>query len=60
MRPYFVSPSASAGVDVLLSDDVYAHPDKVVLTHSNGSYGITISEYVVMMILMLMRRQMNR
>ncbi|MBR3393919.1 MAG: D-2-hydroxyacid dehydrogenase [Firmicutes bacterium] len=51
--------AASAGVDVLLSDDVYAHPDKVVLTHSNGSYGITISEYMVMMILMLMRRQIE-
>lgn len=51
--------AASAGVDALLADEVYAHPENILLTHSNGSYGITISEYMVMMILMLMRRQME-
>ena len=51
--------AASAGVDTLLHDSVYAHPEQVILTHSNGSYGITISEYMVMMILMLMRRQIE-
>ena len=51
--------AASAGVDAYLNDNVYAHPESIILTHSNGSYGITISEYMVMMILMLMRRQME-
>ncbi|MBO6159360.1 MAG: D-2-hydroxyacid dehydrogenase, partial [Firmicutes bacterium] len=51
--------AASAGVDMFLDDELYAHPSEVVLTHSNGSYGITISEYMVMMMLMLMRRQME-
>ncbi len=51
--------AASAGVDAYLDDSVYAHPESIILTHSNGSYGITISEYMVMMILMLMRRQME-
>lgn len=51
--------TASAGVDTYLSDAVYAHPDQVTLTNSAGSYGITISEHMIMMILMLMRRQME-
>lgn len=48
--------TASAGVDTYLSDDVYAHPDLVQLTNSAGSYGTTISEHMLMVILMLMRR----
>ena len=51
--------AASAGVDMFLPEGIFAHPENVVLTHSNGSYGITISEHMVMMILMLMRRQME-
>lgn len=48
--------SASAGVNTYLDDSVYAHPDRIMLTNSNV-YGTTISEYMIMMTLMLMRRQ---
>lgn len=48
--------SASAGVNTYLDDSVYAHPGQVMLTNSNV-YGTTISEYMVMMTLMLMRRE---
>ena len=48
--------SASAGVDPFLKDEVWASPD-TILTNSAGSYGITISEHMLMAILMLMRRQ---
>lgn len=48
--------TASAGVDTYLSDDVYAHPERIQLTNSAGSYGTTISEHMLMVILMLMRR----
>ena len=46
--------TASAGVDAFLSEEVYPHPG-VYLTNSNGSYGITISEHIVMVLLMMMR-----
>lgn len=51
--------TASAGVDPFLDDAVWAHPKQTVLTNSAGSYGITISEHMLMVILMLMRRQME-
>ncbi len=47
--------TASAGVDPFLADDVYPHPG-VILTNSNGSYGTTISEHMIMVTLMMMRR----
>ena len=43
-----------AGVDNFLSDDIYPHPD-VMLTNSSGAYGITISEHIIMVTLMLLR-----
>lgn len=49
--------SASAGVDPFLKDEVWASPQTTILTNSAGSYGITISEHMLMAILMLMRRQ---
>lgn len=48
--------TASAGVDPFLEDAVYAHPDQVLLTNSAGSYGTTISEHMLMVMLMLLRR----
>lgn len=48
--------TASAGVDPFLSDDVYPH-ESVILTNSNGSYGTTISEHMIMVLLMMMRKQ---
>lgn len=51
--------AASAGVDALLSDDLYAHPESLILTNSNGAYGITISEHMIMVSLMLLRRQLE-
>lgn len=48
--------TAAAGVDPLLPDEVYPH-EGVILTNSNGAYGVTISEHLVMTLLMLMRRQ---
>ncbi len=47
--------SSWAGVDVFLDDTVYADPDNVILTNSSGCYGITISEAMLMMILMMFR-----
>ncbi|MBQ0037657.1 MAG: D-2-hydroxyacid dehydrogenase [Clostridiales bacterium] len=44
-----------AGVDDLLRDELYPNPN-VVLTNSSGAYGITISEHVIMVLLMMMRR----
>lgn len=44
-----------AGVDDLLDDELYPHPD-VLLTNSSGAYGITIAEHVIMVALMLLRR----
>ncbi len=47
--------SSFAGVDHLLSDDIYPHPG-VLLSNSSGAFGIAMSEYVLMAILMLLRR----
>ena len=45
---------SSAGVDRHVDDSLYPNPD-VVLSNSTGSYGVTISEHVLMMTMMLLR-----
>ena len=45
----------SAGADRYVDDALYPNGD-VVLTNSSGSYGITISEHILMVTLMLLRR----
>ena len=47
--------SASAGVDHYLDDALWPHPD-CLLSNSSGAYGPTISEHIVMLSLMLLRR----
>lgn len=47
---------AWAGVDIYLNDALYAHPEDLILTSSTGTYGVTIAEAIIMMILMLFRR----
>ncbi len=47
--------AASAGVDHLLEDSLWPHPD-CLLSNSSGAYGTTISEHIVMVLLMLLRR----
>lgn len=47
--------AASAGVDHLLDDAVWPHPD-CLLSNSSGAYGPTISEHIIMVLLMLLRR----
>ena len=44
-----------AGVDQLSDDSLYASPD-VMLSNSSGAYGLTISEHILMVTLMLLRR----
>ena len=44
-----------AGADSVLKTK-YAFPEHVILTNSSGSYGITISEYLLTISLMLMRK----
>jgi phosphoglycerate dehydrogenase-like enzyme len=44
-----------AGVDDMLDESIYPHPD-VVLTNSSGAFGITIAEHITMVLLMLLRR----
>ncbi|MBQ2062370.1 MAG: D-2-hydroxyacid dehydrogenase [Oscillospiraceae bacterium] len=46
---------SSAGVDRHLDDGLYPSPD-VVLSNSSGAYGVTISEHVLMVALMLLRQ----
>ena len=46
---------SSAGVDRYVDDAIYPNAD-VVLSNSTGSYGVTISEHILMMALMLLRR----
>lgn len=47
---------ASAGVDQYCKDDgIFANPD-CLLTNSAGAYGVTISEHLLMVTLMLLRR----
>ncbi len=47
-----------AGVDRFCSDELYQNPD-CLLSNSSGAYGVTISEHLVMVALMLLRRQME-
>ena len=47
--------AASAGVDHLLEDSLWPSPD-CLLSNSSGAYGPTISEHVLMVLLMLLRR----
>ena len=47
--------AASAGVDHLLEDSLWPHPD-CLLSNSSGAYGPTISEHIIMVLLMLLRR----
>lgn len=44
-----------AGVDRYTKPGVFASPD-VVLTNASGAYGITISEHMICVLLMMMRR----
>ena len=46
---------AYAGIDPYLSDAVWANPS-CLFTNSAGAYGVTISEHVMMVLLMLLRR----
>ena len=50
---WFCTPSA--GVEPYTPDEVYPNPD-VMLTNSAGAYGITISEHILMVTLMLLRQ----
>ena len=50
---WFCTPSA--GVEPYTPDEVYPNPD-VLLTNSAGAYGITISEHILMVTLMLLRQ----
>lgn len=50
--------SMSAGIDAYLQKGNIANPD-MILTHSVGAYGVTLSEHTIMMLLMLLRRQME-
>ena len=50
---WFCTPSA--GVEPYTPDEVYPNPD-VLLTNSAGAYGITISEHMICVLLMMMRR----
>ena len=47
-----------AGVDSLLKPEVN-FPKDVILTHSSGTYGVAISEYLLTITLMLMRRNLE-
>lgn len=47
--------SCAAGVDAYVKEELYADP-AIVLTNSAGAYGPTISEHIIMVILMLLRR----
>ena len=47
--------SASAGVDHYMDESLWPNPN-CILTNSSGAYGPTISEHIVMVSLMLLRR----
>ena len=47
-----------AGVDLLSDDGLYANPD-VMLSNSSGAYGLTISEHILMVTLMLLRHEVT-
>ena len=44
-----------AGVDSYMNEDIYPHKD-VMLSNSSGAYGITISEHILMVTLMMLRQ----
>jgi len=44
-----------AGIEKYLPDEVWPNPD-CILSNSSGAYGPTISEHIVMVLLMLLRR----
>lgn len=46
---------SSAGFNRYVDDDLYPSPD-VILSNSSGAYGLTISEHILMVTLMLLRR----
>ena len=50
--------SPFAGVDNLLAPGVFASPD-ALLSNSSGAYGVTIAEHIIMVALMVLRRQMD-
>ena len=50
---WFCTPSA--GVEPYTPDEIYPNPN-VLLTNSAGAYGITISEHILMVTLMLLRQ----
>ncbi len=45
-----------AGVDRFCKDELYQNPE-CLLSNSSGAYGVTIAEHLIMVSLMLMRRQ---
>ncbi|MCR5501971.1 MAG: D-2-hydroxyacid dehydrogenase, partial [Lachnospiraceae bacterium] len=45
----------SAGVDFLLKPDMFANED-CIITNSAGAYGVSISEHIIMVSLMMMRK----
>lgn len=47
-----------AGIDRLCDDSLYQNPD-CLLSNSSGAYGTTIAEHLIMVSLMLLRRQME-
>ena len=44
-----------AGVDAYTDETIYPNPD-VLLSNSSGAYGITISEHILMVTLMMLRQ----
>ena len=44
-----------AGVDAYMNEDIYPNKD-VMLSNSSGAYGITISEHILMVTLMMLRQ----
>ena len=44
-----------AGIEKYLPDDVFSNPS-CILSNSSGAYGPTISEHIIMVLLMLLRR----
>ena len=53
---WFCTPTA--GADQFLNKEVFTR-GQAVLTNSSGAYGVTISEHVVMLVLVILRRQME-
>ncbi len=47
--------SSTAGTDIYNDRSVFPHPG-VLLSNSSGAYGITISEHLIMVLLMLLRQ----